>query len=67
MPSTTMSPHIAVELPAGIRRDLAYGQVLARETGQGVIEPAKPATHYRAFQMRENSCSRASSVEFSCI
>ncbi len=62
-----MSPQIAVELPAGIRRDLAYGQVLARETGQGVIEPAKPATDYRAFQMRENSCSWTSSVGLSRI
>ncbi len=62
-----MSPQIAVELPAGIRRDLAYGQVLARETGQGVIEPAKPATDYRAFQMRENSGLRVWGVEFSRI
>jgi len=62
-----MSPHIAVELPAGIRRDLACGQVLARETGQGVIEPAKPATHYRAFQRRENSCLQVWNVELSRI
>ena len=33
---------LTVELPAGIHRDLvAYGQVLARETGQGAPEPAK--------------------------
>ena len=33
---------LAVELPASIHRDLvAYGQVLARETGQGAVEPAK--------------------------
>jgi hypothetical protein len=29
-------------LPAAVDRDLvAYGQVLARETGQGVVDPAK--------------------------
>ena len=33
---------LTVELPASIHRDLvAYGQVLARETGQGAVEPAK--------------------------
>jgi hypothetical protein len=33
---------LTVELPAAIHRDLvAYGQVLARETGQGAAEPAK--------------------------
>ena len=33
---------LSVELPAAIHRDLvAYGQVLARETGQGTPEPAK--------------------------
>jgi hypothetical protein len=33
---------LTVELPATIHRDLvAYGQVLARETGQGAPEPAK--------------------------
>jgi hypothetical protein len=33
---------LAVELPAAIHRDLvAYGKVLARETGQGAPEPAK--------------------------
>jgi hypothetical protein len=33
---------LTVELPAAIHRDLvAYGQVLARETGQGAPEPAK--------------------------
>ena len=33
---------LAVELSAGVHRDLiAYGEVLARETGQSVIEPAK--------------------------
>ena len=33
---------LTVELPASIHRDLvAYGQVLARETGQGVVDPAK--------------------------
>ena len=33
---------LTVELPAAVHRDLvAYGQVLARETGQGAPEPAK--------------------------
>ena len=33
---------LTVELPAVTHRDLiSYGEVLARETGQGVIEPAK--------------------------
>lgn len=33
---------LAVELSAALHRDLvAYGQVLARETGQGTVEPAK--------------------------
>ncbi len=33
---------LTVELPAAIHRDLvAYGQVLARETGQGAPDPAK--------------------------
>ena len=33
---------LTIELPAAVHRDLvAYGQVLARETGQGVVEPAK--------------------------
>jgi len=33
---------LTVELPAALHRDLvAYGQALARETSQGVVEPAK--------------------------
>jgi len=33
---------LIVDLPAALHRDLvAYGQALARETGQGVVEPAK--------------------------
>jgi hypothetical protein len=33
---------LTVELAAVLHRDLvAYGQVLARETGQGAIDPAK--------------------------
>jgi hypothetical protein len=33
---------LTVELSASVHRDLiAYGQLLARETGQGAIEPAK--------------------------
>lgn len=33
---------LTVELSAPVHRDLvAYGEALARETGQGVIEPAK--------------------------
>ena len=33
---------LTVELPASVHRDLAaYGQVLARETGQNAIEPAR--------------------------
>jgi|HubBroStandDraft_1064217.scaffolds.fasta_scaffold00095_6 hypothetical protein len=33
---------LTIELPAAIHRDLvSYGQILARETGQGAVEPAK--------------------------
>jgi hypothetical protein len=33
---------LTVELPAPLHRDLvAYGQALARETGQSAVEPAK--------------------------
>lgn len=33
---------LTIELPAATHRDLvAYGQALARESGQGTIEPAK--------------------------
>jgi hypothetical protein len=33
---------LTIDLPAGLHRDLvAYGRVLARETGQGAVEPAK--------------------------
>jgi hypothetical protein len=33
---------LSVELSAGVHRDLlAYAEVLARETGQGVAEPTK--------------------------
>jgi hypothetical protein len=33
---------LTVELPAAIHRDLvAYGQALARETGQAAVEPTK--------------------------
>ena len=33
---------LTIELPAAIHRDLvAYGKALGRETGQGVVEPAK--------------------------
>ena len=33
---------LTVELPASVHRDLvAYGQVLARETGQGAVEPGE--------------------------
>jgi hypothetical protein len=33
---------LTIELPATVHRDLvAYGQVLAREIGQGAVEPAK--------------------------
>ena len=33
---------LTVELPAALHRDLvAYGQALARETGQGVVDPTK--------------------------
>jgi hypothetical protein len=33
---------LTIDLPADLHRDLvAYGQVLARETGQGAVEPAK--------------------------
>ncbi len=31
---------LTIELPAALHRDLvAYGQALARETGQGAVEP----------------------------
>jgi hypothetical protein len=33
---------LTIELPAAIHRDLvAYGNALGRETGKGVVEPAK--------------------------
>ena len=33
---------LTIELSAAVHRDLvSYGQVLARETGQGVVDPAK--------------------------
>jgi hypothetical protein len=33
---------LSVELSASVHRDLvAYGQALARQTGQGAVEPAK--------------------------
>jgi hypothetical protein len=33
---------LTVDLPADLHRDLVvYGQVLAQETGQGAVEPAK--------------------------
>jgi len=33
---------LTVELSGAVHRDLvSYGQVLARETGQGVVDPAK--------------------------
>ena len=33
---------VTLELPATLHRDLvAYGHALARETGQGAVEPAK--------------------------
>jgi len=33
---------LTVELSAAVHRDLvSYGQLLARETGQGVVDPAK--------------------------
>jgi hypothetical protein len=33
---------LTIELPATVHRDLvAYGQLLARETGQSAVEPAK--------------------------
>jgi hypothetical protein len=33
---------LSIELPAAIYRDLvAYAETLARETGQGTVEPAK--------------------------
>ena len=33
---------LSIELPAPIHRDLiAYAEALARETGQGTVEPAK--------------------------
>jgi hypothetical protein len=47
---------IAASLLTGLRSDLP-GQVTAQVT----------AMDYRAFQMRENSCSRASSVGLSLI
>ena len=36
------SVKLTVELPAAVHRDLlAYAEVLARETGQGITEPTK--------------------------
>jgi hypothetical protein len=36
---------LTVELSAAVHRDLvSYGQVLARETGQGAVDPAKLVT-----------------------
>jgi hypothetical protein len=36
------SVSLTVELPAAVHRDLlAYAEVLARETGQGIVEPTK--------------------------
>ena len=36
------SVKLTVELPAALHRDLlAYAEVLARETGQGIAEPTK--------------------------
>ena len=36
------SVKLTLELPAALHRDLIdYGQVLARQTGQGAVEPAK--------------------------
>jgi hypothetical protein len=36
------SVKLTVELPAAVHRDLlAYAEVLARETGQGIVEPTK--------------------------
>jgi hypothetical protein len=33
---------LKLELPAAVHRDLlAYAEVLARETGQGIVEPTK--------------------------
>ena len=33
---------LTIELPAAIHRDLvAYGNALGRESGQGIVEPAK--------------------------
>ena len=43
---------LTVDLPAALHRDLvAYGQALARETGQGVVEPAKLVGPMRARPM----------------
>ena len=59
---------LTVELPAGIHRDLvAYGDVLARETGQ-VVEPAQLVAPMlarfmaadRAFAKRNRLTSRQS-------
>jgi hypothetical protein len=36
------SVKLTVELPAAVHRDLlAYAEILARETGQGIAEPTK--------------------------
>ena len=49
---------LAVELPASIHRDLvAYGQVLARETGQGAVEPA-PLTLLELFRASSSPSTR---------
>jgi len=43
------SVKLTVELPAAVHRDLlAYAEVLARETGQGIAEPTKLIAHMLA-------------------
>jgi hypothetical protein len=63
---------LTVELSAAVHRDLvAYGQVLARETGQGAVEPTKligpmiarfMATD-RAFAKLRSATSRAGKMQ----
>ncbi|MER9353801.1 DUF2274 domain-containing protein [Mesorhizobium sp. M0514] len=52
---------ITVELPAAVHRDLvAYAEVLGRETGQTVVDPAKLVAPMLArFMMTDRAFSTA--------
>jgi|ERR1700733_11925681 hypothetical protein len=53
------SVKLTVELPAALHRDLlAYAEVLARETGQGIAEPTKLIAPMLARFIRSQDKSR---------